>query len=220
MLEHHPGVQGDLRELRNLLVKRYFEAGETPDEERMKAINLAYELLSDPARHGVASAPGPFSIATSALPAARAGEPYGAQLAAVGGVGPYAWEAVLPAGLWLESSGAIDGRVERTGCFPLTLTVADRDGRTAQRVFVLHVESAPLRVLTDALPNATIGEPYEAELRVEGGVAPLHWSGEPPAGLRWVRACASGRRWGRARYCRWSCACATRRGRPRACPSR
>ena len=36
--------------MRNLLVKRYFEAGETPDEERMKAINLAYELLSDRAR--------------------------------------------------------------------------------------------------------------------------------------------------------------------------
>jgi hypothetical protein len=49
---------------------------------------------------------------------------------------------------------------------------------------VLHVEPAPLRVITQALPNATIGVPYEAELRVEGGVAPLRWSGEPPAGLR------------------------------------
>ena len=179
-----PAYKGDLRALRNLLVKRYFEAGETPDEERMKAINLAYELLSDPARRRVASAPEPLSIATSALPAARVGEPYRAQLAAVGGASPYAWEAVLPAGLALDSSGAIDGRVERTGCFPLTLTVADRDGRTAQRVFVLQVEPVPLRVLTDALPNATIGEPYEAELRVEGGVAPLRWSGEPPAGLQ------------------------------------
>ena len=26
--------------------------------------------------------------------------------------------------------------------------------------------------------------PYEAQLRVEGGVAPLRWSGEPPAGLQ------------------------------------
>src|SRR4051812_14561801 len=33
-----PDYEGDLRALRNLLVKRYFEAGETPDEERMKAI--------------------------------------------------------------------------------------------------------------------------------------------------------------------------------------
>ena len=107
-----PAYEGDLRALRNLLVKRYFEAGETPDEERMKAINLAYELLSDPARRRAASAPEPLSIATSALPAARAGEPYWAQLAAVGGAAPYAWEAVLPAGLTLDASGAI-GRAGR-----------------------------------------------------------------------------------------------------------
>ena len=69
----------------------------------MKAINLAYELLSDPARRRAASAPEPLSIATSALPAARAGEPYRARLAAVGGAAPYAWEAVLPAGLGLDA---------------------------------------------------------------------------------------------------------------------
>ncbi len=178
-----PAYQGDLRALRNLLVKRYFEAGETPDEERMKAINLAYELLSDPARRA-ATASQPLSIATSALPVARAGEPYRARLAVVGGAAPTTWEAVLPAGLGLDASGTIEGRPERTGSFPITLRVADRDGRTAERVLVVHVEPAPLRVITQALPNATIGVPYEAELRVEGGVAPLRWSGEPPTGLR------------------------------------
>ena len=179
-----PAYAGDLRALRNLLVKRYFEAGETPDEERMKAINLAYEQLNDPARRRAASAPEPLSIATRSLPAARAGAPYRAQLATVGGAAPYTWEAVLPAGLTLDASGAIAGRVERTGSFPFTLRVADRDGRTAEHVVVLHVEPAPLRLVTEALPNATIGVPYEAELRVEGGVAPLRWAGEPPAGLQ------------------------------------
>ena len=106
-----PAYEGDLRALRNLLVKRYFEAGETPDEERMKAINLAYELLSDPARRRAASAPEPLSIVTSALPVARAGEPYWAQLAAVGGAAPYTWEAVLPAGL---DAGRL-GRDRRAG---------------------------------------------------------------------------------------------------------
>jgi hypothetical protein len=51
-----PAYEGDLRAVRNLLVKRYFEAGETPDEERMKAINLAYDALRDvhvPARRRV-----------------------------------------------------------------------------------------------------------------------------------------------------------------------
>jgi hypothetical protein len=178
-----PAYAGDLRAVRNLLVKRYFEAGEAPDEERMKAINLAYALLSDPARRHVAAAPEALTIASGALPAARAGERYRAPLAVVGGAGPYAWEAVLPTGLALAADGVIGGRVERTGSFPLTVTVTDRDGRTAQRVLVLHVGPATLRMVTARLPNATIGVPYEAPLDVVGGVAPVRWSGEPPAGL-------------------------------------
>ena len=178
-----PAYQGDLRARRNFLVKRFFEAGETPDEERMKAVNLAYELLCDPARRAAIAA-APVSIVTSALAVARADEPYRARLAVVGGAAPYTWEAVLPAGLGLDAAGTIAGQLERTGSFPFTLRVADRDGRTAERVLVLHVEPAPLRVNARALPNATIGVPYEAELWVEGGVAPLRWSGEPPAGLQ------------------------------------
>ncbi|RKQ91926.1 hypothetical protein C8N24_1764 [Solirubrobacter pauli] len=42
-----PSFDGDLRALRNRLVKQYSEAGATPDEERMKAINVAYEALRD-----------------------------------------------------------------------------------------------------------------------------------------------------------------------------
>src|SRR3954465_8112059 len=91
-----------------------------------------------------ASASEPLSIATSALPAARAGEPYRAQLAAMGGAAPYTWEAVLPAGLRLDASGTIDGRFERTGSFPITPRVTDRVGRMAERVLVLHVAPAPL----------------------------------------------------------------------------
>src|ERR1700754_4436618 len=113
-----PAYDGDLRARRNLLVKRYFEAGETPDEERMKAINLAYaQLLSRPA-----TAPGPLSIATTALPAARVGERYRARVEVAGGAAPYTWEARLPAGLELDAAGTIGGRLERPGSFPLTLS--------------------------------------------------------------------------------------------------
>ena len=42
-----PSFDGDLRVVRNRLVKQYSETGTTPDEERMKAINLAYERLRD-----------------------------------------------------------------------------------------------------------------------------------------------------------------------------
>src|SRR5262245_4560873 len=133
-----PAYEGDLRALRNRLVKRYFEAGETPDEERMKAINVSYDVLSDARRRRAATAKAPLAIVTSALPVATAGEPYRARLAADGGAAPYTWEAELPAGLVLAPQGTIDGQLGRTGSFPFTLRVADRDGRTAERVFVLH----------------------------------------------------------------------------------
>lgn len=42
-----PSFDGDLRVVRNRLAKQYSEVGATPDEERMKAINLAYEALRD-----------------------------------------------------------------------------------------------------------------------------------------------------------------------------
>jgi hypothetical protein len=46
-LDIDPSFDGDLRVVRNRLVKQYSEVGATPDEERMKAINLAYEALRD-----------------------------------------------------------------------------------------------------------------------------------------------------------------------------
>ncbi len=172
-----PAFSGDLRAVRNQLVKRYFEAGEAPDEERMKAINLAYALLSGSGPAGA------LEIATSSLASARLGELYAEDLASSGGVPPYAWSGDLPAGLTLRD-GTLTGCPERTGSFPLTLTVHDRDGHSAERVFVLHVEPKPLQVLTRALPEATIRVPYEAELELEGGVGPYRWSGQPPAGLQ------------------------------------
>ena len=42
-----PSFDGDLRVVRNRLVKQYSEVGATPDEERMKAINLAYATLRE-----------------------------------------------------------------------------------------------------------------------------------------------------------------------------
>jgi hypothetical protein len=173
-----PGYDGDLRALRNRLVKRYFEAGETPDEERMKAINLAYESLLDRARRPPVTVTKPFSIVTRALPAARVGEPYRAPLALSGGAAPYTWEAELPAGLRLDAAGTLSGRLEAAGSVSLALTVTDREGRTANRVFVLHVAPAPPRVRAH---DATIGVPCEPQVLVDGGVAPLPCSGAPPA---------------------------------------
>jgi hypothetical protein len=105
------------------------------------------------------------------------------RLAATGGAAPYAWAVRAPAGLVADASGAIGGRLERPGSFPLSLMVTDRDGRMAEGVVVLHVEPPLLRLRSHSLPNATIGVPYRAELACEGGIEPLRWTAEPPAGL-------------------------------------
>ena len=65
----------------------------------MKAINLAYEMLSD---HGPEVPAGPLSIAPDPLATGRAGQPYRVPLQAVGGARPYRWEATLPPGLTLD----------------------------------------------------------------------------------------------------------------------
>ena len=181
----------------------------------MKAINLAYELLSDRARGARRAA---LDRARGAR--ARAGRP--AVSGTAGGDrrgAPYRWEASPPPGLTLDPAGTIEGRPAKTGSFPFTLKVTDRDGRTAQRVFVLHVEPAPLRLAGDTLPNATIGVPYEAEIAVEGGVAPLYWSGEPPPACNSATDCCSAPRSARAPPCRCTSASATRRACGRSASS-
>ena len=177
-LEITPGFSGDLRAQRNRLVKRHFEAGEAPDEERMKAINIAYEALRGRPVVVTAPAAGPPAIVTDSLPRARAGEPYRATLDVRGAL----TADRLPAGLTLDGDTLV-GLVQRPGSFPLTL-IAQRGELTVERVFVMHVEPAPLRVLTRELQGVLISDYYEADLEVAGGVEPYRWSGEMPAGLQ------------------------------------
>jgi hypothetical protein len=148
-----PAYEGDLRALRNRLVKRYFEAGETPDEERLKAINIAYAMLQDAPRPRVVV---PLEIISSTLPAARVGEPYRVALTASGGAEPYTWEAVLPRGLALDDAGVLSGHVERTLAF--TLKVIDRDGRLAERGLVVPIQRPPVRVATVIAAAAEVPE--------------------------------------------------------------
>ena len=123
-----PAYEGDLRALRNLLVKRYFEAGETPDEERMKAINAAYELLSDQPRPRLAAEPLVDRDEHARRPRGRA-SPTGCSCRRSAARAPYTLEAALPPGLTLDRRGRHRGRLERTGQLPFTLSVTDRDGR-------------------------------------------------------------------------------------------
>jgi hypothetical protein len=88
----------------------------------------------------------PLSIQTSSIPFAVAGSSYAQQLAAIGGVQPYAWSVTsggLPAGLALDSSsGLVSGSTGSKGSFSFIVTITDHVGSTTSKAFQLAVVGA------------------------------------------------------------------------------
>lgn len=148
----------------------------------------------DNAAIGVGRVPvdgGALSIATSLLPDAAVGSPYGVQLRASGGGGALRWSARgLPAGLSIEeASGWLWGVPGSAGAATVTLEVTD--GTTSAEAtlpLLVSASSLPLTVTTRELPAAGFGASYELLLTAVGGCAPYTWreSTSPralPAGL-------------------------------------
>lgn len=119
--------------------------------------------------------PKPMTLTTTTLPGGTVGVGYSAKLTATGGVSPYTWKAGgLPAGLSVKGD-TITGTPSASGKATVTLTVTDKDGRTATRAFELTVAPAPLRITTTSLPNATTGALYTTQLKATGGTEPYAW---------------------------------------------
>jgi len=73
----------------------------------------------------------PIQITTSYLPDATNGQPYSAQLTAIGGVAPYTWSILsgsLPPGLTLSQSGLISGTPTASGEYFAVFQVTDSMG--------------------------------------------------------------------------------------------
>lgn len=130
----------------------------------------------------------PLAVADINLPAAIQGRVYAAQLVATGGDGTYSWgvaSGTLPAGLSLQSGGALTGTPEDGGAFAFTVEVTDGADRTATRALSLTVERAPT-IQTQSLPPADVDVAYSAQLTATGGTGAYTWSvvgGNLPAGL-------------------------------------
>ena len=130
----------------------------------------------------------PLAITTNRLNDAIVGIKYNQTLAASGGYGAYTWNVfsgVLPAGLNLDSvTGVISGTASGATTQPLVLSVTDNAGRVAYKQFVLNALN-PLQILTAAMPNAHVGDPYSELIRTSGGIGPYTFSytGLLPAGL-------------------------------------
>jgi hypothetical protein len=134
-----------------------------------------------------------LTLVTEALPLGKVGEIYDATLDARGGTEPYTFAVVgggaLPAGLALETNGAISGTPTTPGTATFTAQVTDADGAVAMKMLSIAIKpdaATVLRIVTTTLPNGTEGVAYQASITAEGGAAPYMFSvatGTLPAGI-------------------------------------
>jgi len=126
-----------------------------------------------------------LQITTSALPPATANHSYSTTLTATGGTGALQWSAAgLPAGVVLSlGTGVVSGDFPNGGKFAVEITVTDANGVSKTAELAVEV-SSPLQVLTRSLPMFTAGSFKTVSLEASGGLAPLSWSGNVPAGLQ------------------------------------
>ena len=94
----------------------------------------------------------PLAITTTALPTGTVGAAYSANLAATGGVSPYAWSGSLPSGLSISASGTIGGTPTAKGTQMASLTVKDSSGTAASSSLSLTIASGA--VLVSISPTA------------------------------------------------------------------
>jgi hypothetical protein len=128
--------------------------------------------------------PAALAATTSSLPNGAVGVAYPAtNLAASGGIPPYAWTlasaaSTFPTGLTLGRLGGISGTATTAGTFNFTVQVTDSANSTAMtNLSILIGPAPPLIVTTTALPNGTAGAAYlSTNLQASGGVPPYAWT--------------------------------------------
>jgi len=136
--------------------------------------------------------PAPVITTGSPLPPGTQGANYLQTLAVSGGTAPFLWQvqqgeepANLPAGLSLNSStGQISGIPTAPGTSNFTILVTDSYDLGATMAFALTINPPPL-IVTQSLPNGTVGVNYAQTVVATGGTPPLVWNytGTLPAGL-------------------------------------
>jgi hypothetical protein len=135
-------------------------------------------------------------ITTPVLPNVVPGQPYGIQMAALGGTPPYTWlpnPNNLPAGITLSSSGVLSG-VTTSSSISLTVTiqVTDSAATVATKAYSLVTGAASGMIIdTSGIGPVIAGGPYQGILLATGTfTAPITWSlgvnspNPMPAGLK------------------------------------
>ncbi len=121
----------------------------------------------------------PFSVrlGTRPLPNATPSSPYSASLFAWGGTPPYTFSGFSgqPAGLSINTLGAITGSTSANGSFQISATVTDSTSATANGQVPLTVGSgstSPPSITTSAITTATLNQPYTYVIGVAGNPTP------------------------------------------------
>jgi hypothetical protein len=129
-----------------------------------------------------------LAIHTSALPEGMAGAPYSVDLQAVGGRGARTWNLAggeTASWLSLSAQGRLSGAPPASGVSIVTVAVADESGQHTSRPLAIVVLD-PVTVAPMALPVATQGRLYAAQLVASGGDGVFGWElaeGALPPGL-------------------------------------
>ena len=138
------------------------------------------------------------AIVAATLPTATVGVAYTFTFSATGGVPPYQWglSGTLPGPFTLQATtGVFSGTPQTTGTFTFTVIVGDSAGGTANKIFSLIVNPAPLGITTqNPLFNGTIGQFYSQVFTASGGTPPYKWAitqGPVPNGLSFDTAAGS-----------------------------
>ena len=144
--------------------------------------------------YGSGGPPPDLAITTTSLPNGNVNVAYSEQLAATGGVAPYAWSVIsgsLPAGLLLtESTGAISGTptTQETANFTVQVTDSQDPADTDTQALSIQIDAeaqAPT-ITTTSLPDGQRKVDYSAFVEATGGTTPYTWtlvSGALPNGL-------------------------------------
>jgi TolB protein len=128
---------------------------------------------------------------TTTLPDGTTGQPYSEQLAvqipegAADPIYSVAGGSLLPDGLALSPTGLLAGTPTESGIYTFTVNVGHSLG-SSSRIFELTVVEDSLRILTESLPAAQVGEPYSVVLQANRPASELVWritSGSLPNGL-------------------------------------
>jgi len=121
----------------------------------------------------------PLQIQTTSLPNANANQSYATQLQGFGGTGQFTWSILsgaLPPGIGLDPvSGTLAGTAPSVnGVFQFTIQLLDRvTQEKATQALTINVANG-VSILTTALPNAIVNQPYSFQLQGSGNF--LVWS--------------------------------------------